>query len=118
MATEKQVRAAKKNVKKARSAAEEQRTIAHLPAEKGRGAGSRLPTASGASVVPCPCRRKHDGPQLHGPVRRPRRAHRSRFHAIVPGATDLACRFVYPFVPPLMRIDCVARDAWCTAADC
>ena len=52
MATEKQVRAAKKNVKKARSAAEDQRTIAHLPAETRSALGKQ-----GAAVA----RRKRQG---------------------------------------------------------
>ena len=52
MATEKQVRAAKKNVKKARSAAEDQRTIAHLPAETRSALGKQ-----GAAVA----KRKRSG---------------------------------------------------------
>jgi hypothetical protein len=52
MATEKQVRAAKKNVKKARSAAEDQRTIARLPAETRSALGRQ-----GAAVA----RRKRQG---------------------------------------------------------
>jgi hypothetical protein len=52
MATTKQVAAAKRNVKKARAAAEKQRTIAHLPAETRSALGRQ-----GAAVA----RRKRTG---------------------------------------------------------
>jgi hypothetical protein len=52
MATTKQVAAAKRNVKKARAAAEKQRTIAHLPAETRSALGRQ-----GAAVA----RRKRRG---------------------------------------------------------
>jgi hypothetical protein len=41
MATQKQVRAAKKNVKQAQEGARKQRTLAHLPAETRRSLGEQ-----------------------------------------------------------------------------
>ena len=41
MATQKQVRAAKKNVKQAQAGARKQRTLAHLPAETRRALGEQ-----------------------------------------------------------------------------
>jgi hypothetical protein len=55
MATAKQVRAAQRNVKKARAAAERKRTIAHLPAKTRRALGQQ-----GAAVA----RRKRAGGSL------------------------------------------------------
>jgi hypothetical protein len=52
MATRKQVQAAKRNIRKARAAAEEERTIAHLPAETRTALGKQ-----GAAVA----RRKRTG---------------------------------------------------------